>query len=104
MALQRQVFVLAANQRQVLSAEQICSLISCRMAAAAAACADVTPNYRSRQAETVLFKHFKAYAIGVAVRLNQVSNGSCRFLLLNSSEKGAAAAGCLQARLINLPR
>lgn len=67
---------------------QIWSLISCRVAAAAAAatvaaaaataCADVTPNYRSRHAETVLLEHFKACAIGVAARLKQLSNGSFR--------------------------
>lgn len=71
---------------------QIWSLISCRVAVAAAAaaaaataaaaaataCADVTPNYRSRHAETVLLEHFKACAIGVAARLNQPSNGSFR--------------------------
>lgn len=67
---------------------QIWGLISCRVAAAAAAatvaataataCADVTPNYRCRHAETVLLEHFKACALGVAARLKQLSNGSFR--------------------------
>lgn len=82
MALQQQVFELAANQRQLLSAEQFWSLISWRVAAAA--CADVTPNYRSRHAETTLFQHFKACAIGVAVKLHRIVVFAFRLLLETS--------------------
>lgn len=45
-------------------------------AAAAAAGADVPPNCRSRHAETILLNRFKAFAIGVTARLNQLQNAS----------------------------
>lgn len=53
-------------------------LRGCRGAAAAAAAggADVPPNYRSHHAETILLNHFKASAIGVTARLNQLQNAS----------------------------
>lgn len=40
----------------------------------AAAGADVLPNFRSHHAETILLNHFKASAIGVTARLNQLEN------------------------------
>lgn len=49
-------------------------------AAAAAAAADVLPNCRSCHAETILSDHFKASAIGVSARLNQLQNASSVFI------------------------
>lgn len=43
---------------------------------AAAAGADVPPNYRSPHAESILLNHFKASAMGFTARLNQLQNAS----------------------------
>lgn len=71
--IQWELFVLAANQNQSSENARFGGWGGCRGTAAGA---DVPPNCRSHHAETILLNHFKASAIGVTARLNQLQNAS----------------------------
>lgn len=62
----------------------------------AAAGADVPPNCRSHHAETILLNHFKASAIGVTARLNQLQNASA--VSIRHCRTGSAALHALRKR------
>lgn len=62
--------MLAAHQRQALSTPEL------EVGGRSAAGADVVPNCRSHHEETIPLHWFKALAIGVTARLNQLQNQS----------------------------